>query len=138
MATICAGRCFLSHIKSTPRQLFTYGSPRVGNKRYVNHVQLEHLRWVNNNDIVCRVPMLWMGYRHTGTMMYLNSEGNLRPLSTAQRARDRWRGFWSGIKKGKIDHLSDHSMDEYVRHVHNAMKEQEAGTLPPKAIPAKI
>ena len=30
MATICAGRCFLSEIESLPYAVFTYGSPRVG------------------------------------------------------------------------------------------------------------
>lgn len=138
MATICAGRCFLSHIKSTPRQLFTYGSPRVGNKRYVNHVKLEHVRWVNNNDIVTRVPMLWMGYRHTGTQMYLNAYGKLRPLTKTQRAKDRWRGFWMGVKKGKVDHFADHSMDEYIRNINVALKEEADGTIPPVSLPISI
>jgi len=70
MAAICAGRCRLSYIRSNPRALYTYGSPRVGNRRYVNYVQLEAYRWVNNNDIVTRVPPSWLGYRHKG-------EGNL-------------------------------------------------------------
>ena len=43
MTTICAGRCKLSHIQSDPRAVFTFGSPRVGNKRYVNYVRLEFL-----------------------------------------------------------------------------------------------
>jgi triacylglycerol lipase len=55
MATICAGRCFLSEIDSLPYALYTYGSPRVGDKRFVNFVELNHARWVNNNDIVTRV-----------------------------------------------------------------------------------
>ena len=51
MATICASRSLLSHIKSEPAGLFTYGSPRVGCKRYVNYTKVPHYRWVNNNDI---------------------------------------------------------------------------------------
>ena len=35
MATICASRCKLSYIQSNPRALYTFGSPRVGNRRYV-------------------------------------------------------------------------------------------------------
>ena len=75
MATICAGRCQLSHIKSNPEGLFTFGSPRVGNKRYINYCKIRHYRWVNNNDIVTRVPPMWMGYSHGGTEMYLNANG---------------------------------------------------------------
>ena len=123
MATICAGRCYLSHIESMPKQLFTFGSPRVGNKRYVNYVKLDHLRWVNNNDIVTRVPPPWMGYRHTGVQVYLDAHGKLRKLTAVQRARDRWRGFWIGLKKGKIDHFADHSMDAYIEGIMTALAE---------------
>ena len=42
MATICAGRCFLSEIESLPYAVFTYGSPRVGDRRFVNFVELNH------------------------------------------------------------------------------------------------
>lgn len=136
MATISAGRCFLSHIDSNPRQLYTYGSPRVGNKRYVNHVNLEHLRWVNNNDIVTRVPPPWMGYRHTGTQLYLNSAGDLRKVSKVQRARDRWRGFWGGLKKGRVDHFSDHSMDDYISHINRSVRAEEEGKLDPETAKA--
>ena len=131
MATISASRCFLSHINSNPRQLYTYGSPRVGNKTYVNHVKLEHFRWVNNNDIVTRVPPTWMGYRHTGMQMYLDSQGEFRNVSKVQRASDRWKGFWGGIKKGKVDHFSDHSMDDYISHINRAVQAEAAGKLDP-------
>lgn len=36
MATICASRCTLSHIKTNPMQVQTFGSPRVGDKQYIN------------------------------------------------------------------------------------------------------
>ncbi len=136
MATISASRCFLSHIESDPTELYTYGSPRVGDKRYVNHVKLQHFRWVNNNDIVTRVPPLWMGYRHTGELLYLDSQGNFRQISKVQRARDRWRGFWAGIKKGKVDHFADHSMDDYISNISRAVRAQAAGKLDPKTAKA--
>ena len=136
MATIIAGRCFLSHIDSNPRELFTYGSPRVGNKRYVNHVKLDHFRWVNNNDIVTRVPPPWMGYRHTGTQMYLGSDGELRRVTKVQRARDRWRGFWHGIRRGQVDHFSDHSMNDYIQHIQRAVAAESEGCLAPQSLHA--
>jgi triacylglycerol lipase len=117
MATICAGRCFLSDIPAMPKALFTYGSPRVGNKRYINYVTLEHHRWVNNNDIVARTPPTWMRYRHTGKLLYLDSNGHIRHLTPQQRAKDRWRGAWKGLKQRRIDHFTDHSIGEYIRHL---------------------
>ncbi|MDH3377023.1 MAG: lipase family protein [Gammaproteobacteria bacterium] len=121
MATICAGRCLLSHIPSVPAALFTYGSPRVGDKHYVNYCRMEYTRWVNNNDIVTRVPPPWLGYRHTGNEMYLNAYGNIRRVTGWQRTKDRWRGFVGGLRIGKIDHFADHSIKQYIKHIHNAM-----------------
>jgi triacylglycerol lipase len=131
MAAICAGRCRLSYIRSNPRALFTYGSPRVGNKRYVNYCQMEAYRWVNNNDIVTRVPPNWLGYRHKGEEVYLNVHGKIRKLTTWQRIKDRWRGFIRGVREGRVDFFDDHSISQYVLHIRGALEEEEGITLRP-------
>jgi triacylglycerol lipase len=128
MATICAGRCYLSHIPAMPKELHTFGSPRVGTKRYVHNTDIVHYRWVNNNDVVTRVPPAWLRYRHTGQQMYLNTYGKLRLLTPQQRAKDRWRGFRLGLKQGKMDPFSDHAIVRYVEYVNNAVAEQ--ATIP--------
>ncbi len=125
MATICAGRCFLSHIDSNPDQLFTYGSPRVGDRRYINFVNLEHYRYVNNNDIVTRVPPIMMGYRHCGREVYLNRNGKIRKLSSLARRRDRWHGFLRGLKSWKIDHFGDHSIHRYIDSILRAVNDEK-------------
>ena len=124
MATICAGRCYLSHINSTPSELFTFGSPRVGNKRYINHVKLDHYRFVNNNDIVTRVPPPFMGYRHCGSEVYINRNGEFQKLGLIMKRRDRWRGFFGGLASWKIDHFSDHSIHRYIEAILEAVKEE--------------
>ncbi len=125
MATICAGRCFLSHIQSNPDELFTFGSPRVGNKRYINYVNLDHYRFVNNNDIVTRVPPPFLGYRHCGSEVYINRKGELTKLGLIMKRRDRWRGFLRGLKHWKIDHFSDHSIHRYIEAVLAAVKDED-------------
>ena len=125
MAAICAGRCRLSHIRSNPRALFTFGSPRIGNRRYVNFVQMEAYRWVNNNDIVPRVPPGWLGYRHKGQEVYLNSYGRIRRVTGWQRVKDRWRGFVRGLRGGRFDHFADHSIGQYIRHLRAAVDEEQ-------------
>jgi triacylglycerol lipase len=129
MAAICAGRCRLSYIRSNPRALFTFGSPRVGNRRYVNYVQLENYRWVNNNDIVARVPPAWLGFRHTSQEVYLNAYGKIRRLTGWQRLKDRWRGFIRGVREGRIDFFADHSIRQYIQHIRAAVEEEECFTL---------
>ncbi|NOY40960.1 MAG: lipase family protein [Planctomycetes bacterium] len=127
MATICAGRCQASSIKSVPAGVFSFGSPRVGNKRYVHSYKMNLYRWVNNNDVVTRMPPPWFGYRHTGQELYLNANGDVRRLTKWQRSKDRWRGFWRGLKAGKIDHFDDHMQGNYIRSLHEAVQDEEAG-----------
>lgn len=124
MATICAGRCFLSHISSNPEQLYSYGSPRVGDRRYINFVKLEHFRYVNNNDIVTRVPPILLGYRHCGREVYLNRNGVISRLGHIARRRDRWKGFLRGLRRWKIDHFADHSIHGYIDAIFAAVKDE--------------
>ncbi|MFK7767364.1 MAG: lipase family protein [Mariniblastus sp.] len=139
MAKICADRCMLSYIKSEPEEIHTLGSPRVGCKKYVNHVQIPHYRWVNNNDIVTRVPPILLGYRHSGTEMYLDHMGRLKKVSGWKRTADRLKGFFGGLRRGRIDHLSDHSSPEYIDNIFKAVRAEEAknGTAPKKPAVAK-
>ena len=124
MATICAGRCYLSHIPSNPVELFTYGSPRVGDKRYINFVKLDHYRFVNNNDIVTRVPPSLVGYRHCGFEVYLDRNGRVRKLGLVSKRRDRWSGFLRGLRRWKIDHFVDHSIHRYIEAIGRAVDEE--------------
>ena len=117
MTTIMASRCFYDNLVPNPEEVFTYGSPRVGWKKYCDSLGCVHHRWVNNNDIVTRVPLALMGYRHHGTEHYMNAYGDVRKMSTWQRIKDRWRGMWMGIKAGRIDNFSDHSMTEYIKNL---------------------
>ena len=125
MATICAARCQLSHIPSLPMELFTYGSPRVGDQRYISHVQLDHYRFVNNNDIVTRVPPVLFGYRHCGDEVYLDRNGRIRKLGIISKRRDRWQGFLRGLRRMKVDHFSDHSIARYIEGIVKAVSEED-------------
>jgi triacylglycerol lipase len=131
MATICAGRCKLAEIPSNPAGLFTFGSPRVGTQRYINYVKIPHYRWVNNNDIVARVPPAWMGYRHCGRELYFNCFGRLRKYSTMRRFRDSWYGFMLSLRKFKVDHLIDHSMLCYLENIKRAIDDEAVGRIKP-------
>jgi triacylglycerol lipase len=125
MAAICAGRCRLSYIRSNPRALFTFGSPRIGSRRYVNYVQMEAHRWVNNNDIVARLPPAWLGFRHKGQEVYLNAYGQIRRHTGWQRVKDRWRGFVRGLRERRFDHFADHSIGEYIKHIRAMIEEEQ-------------
>jgi triacylglycerol lipase len=127
MATICAFRCKTSSITRNPQELHTFGSPRVGCRRYIRHAQIEHYRWVHNNDVVTRVPPVWLGYRHCGSEVYLDRHGRIRKLRGVLRSRDRWRGLIAGLFKWKLDLLADHSIGLYAQHIASAVHAEETG-----------
>ena len=117
MATIMASRCHLYEGIPPVQELYTYGSPRVGWPKYCNSLAVTHHRWVNNNDIVTRVPLNIMGYRHHGEEHYMNAYGNVRKVTGWQRFKDRMRGMWMGIKRGKIDNFGDHDIGLYIANL---------------------
>ncbi|MDG2385491.1 MAG: lipase family protein [Pirellulaceae bacterium] len=117
MATICAGRCFLSDVSSMPRGLYTFGSPRVGDRRYINYCDIKHYRWVNNNDIVPRLPPAWFGYRHAAEELYINTAGKLANLKGIRRTFDRLRGLAHSSLRFRVDYLSDHPIDRYIEQI---------------------
>lgn len=111
MATIAASRL-------NPHALYTYGSPRVGTRKFVKNITCPHYRHVNNNDIVPKVPFAFLGYKHHGDLQYINFYGNLRKMSKWQRVKDGWRGRMAAWKnKQPFDGARDHSMANYVKYL---------------------
>ena len=111
MATLAASRAE-THVDS----LFTFGSPRVGNSKFVDALcYLPHFRFVNNSDAVTKIPFHHWGYRHHGEVRYIDSEGNVTSESSM------WSRFWDRIKgridgllnKNYFDGVTDHSIAHY-------------------------
>ena len=94
-------------------KLYTFGSPRVGNKRWREGLRVPHYRFVNNNDIVTRVPSC-LRFAHHGNLVYINHYGYIRKMTPWQRVKDRFRGHFSSWRHFKFfDSFSDHSMERY-------------------------
>ena len=119
MATIMASRAKHNIDLNDPIELYTYGSPRVGWRGYVDSLDVEHHRYVNNNDIVTKVPLWIMGYRHHGIEHYIDSEGDIDQEKGFARFWDGFQGFFRGIVKGSVDQIADHNMSEYIKHLAN-------------------
>ena len=112
MATIAASR-----LSSMGRAvtLYTFGSPRVGDSTWAKQFDnIDTYRFVNNNDIVCKVPPYGF-FTHIGELQYINYYGNIRNVTWWQRFKDQLRGRWRALMKFQLfDGAFDHSMGLYV------------------------
>lgn len=120
MATIFAARQDASKIN----KVITFGSPRVGGSDFVKafNQQYEHIRVVNNNDIVTRVPPAPL-YRHTGISVYYDHKDNCFVNPSRLKKIQCWfTGFWHAVKKGNFaDMLTDHNIATYEYLVENTL-----------------
>lgn len=97
--------------------LYTFGQPRVGDREFELRFNMDFkaqcFRFVNNNDIVTRVPLRVMGYSHVGTFLYFDAKGQV------SADRGHWFRFLDGVEGriadlGKLgpDDAKDHSMEK--------------------------
>lgn len=103
------------------KELRTYGQPRVGNKKFRQHLEGcdigAYIRYVNNNDIVPKVPPSFMSFVHGGKLYYINHYGNIRDCTAWQRIKDQIRGTIAAIKKKEFfDSFRDHGVANYIKY----------------------
>ena len=121
LATLAAARMQLTdHL---PVQgLYTFGHPRTGDETFALGLDeaLPGLvyRFVNNNDVVTRVPLRRMGFKHVGRFVYFTSKRTITNRISVWRLRlDRVKGRISDLGKLGTDGVKDHDMSRYVRLV---------------------
>jgi hypothetical protein len=84
LATLGAIDFALTHIGKYDIELYTFGSPRVGNEDFKTlfdkHIP-RTFRFVNGLDIVTAVPRTWQGYHHVGNEIRIGVRWSWRFLS---------------------------------------------------------
>ena len=101
--------------------LHTFGQPRVGTKAFLPALDgIKYYRYRNNNDAVTAVPPSFLCFKHGGVLRYINTYGNIRSATWAQRFKDKCRGHWMALKSfNLIDGFADHSMGLYHEFLYN-------------------
>ncbi|HFC92080.1 MAG TPA: lipase family protein [Leucothrix mucor] len=128
LATLATGAIQTNEEQIRVSGLYTFGSPRVGSHRFAklfNQDNTHVYRFVNNSDIVTRVP-LSQTYSHVGSLMYFNNDGELIP----DKDLTWWNMFWDRMRGGldsflrlnPVDGITDHSMDKYEENIKNASR----------------
>lgn len=127
LATIAAGELIA-------KELYTFGSPRVGDKEYVEYLNSLNIlcyRYVNNNDIITSLPFSILGYSHFGKAIYFNHYGNIRHQNIWQEVKDRVRGSLRFLyKKEAYDSLFDHKIIKYYEKLENNVSTPSKNQLP--------
>ena len=114
LATLAASRW-----NTITTHLYTYGSPRVGGRKFVkSFLSSNRYRFRNNNDIVTRVPFEILGYKHVsgdgGKFIYFDVDGNVSKKFSRWYMFKQWlKGTLRGFGKLKVDGFSDHSIEAY-------------------------
>ena len=116
MATIAAAR--LIHLDKPFISVYTFGQPRVMKRDTARIFNVEcgtrFFRFLNNNDIVPRLPPRFMEYSHVGTFLYISKEGEIHPDPGYWfKLIDKIDGYKEALGKEGIDAFEDHQMDDY-------------------------
>jgi len=99
----------------------TFGCPRTVDLVAANHIDtyfpdIFH-RFVNNNDIVTRIPPRMFGYKHFGNLHYFEEDGSYtNDISAWERFLDRIKGKVGDFGDAGFDCMKDHCLD-YTRLV---------------------
>ncbi len=116
LATLAAARWI--EARRTVQGLYTFGQPRTGDAAFRRNfnfaLKASTFRFVNDNDLVTRVPPRALGFSHLGTMKYFTDAGRLESdASWWQLFLDRWTFHLDGFLDGELEATQDHSMTGY-------------------------
>lgn len=120
LAILCAHDLF--HVFGHVPTVYTFGQPRVSGRESAvifGHEFGDRVwRVVNEEDIVPRLPLWIMGYRHIGTEVFLGSDGQLTldPPLTQKLASDLI-GIWQSRGRVLSNAAKDHGMNRYVERL---------------------
>lgn len=96
------------------RMVATFGSPRVGNRRFARQFGLtnagKYFRVVNRSDVVPRVPIP-VRFVHTGVPIVICHDGQLWPRPPLSV---RLVAFVRNVLRGRAVSVADHPIDRYV------------------------
>ena len=119
-----------AHRYGNVQGLYTYGSPRVGDRNFKDDFNVNAYRFVNNSDIVTKVPPAAM-YLHVGELKYIDSDGTIHDNTNrwerwTDEIQDQFKNIFNAIgqtRKGftevLLEPIVDHVPTRYAIHIWN-------------------
>ena len=120
---------------------YTFGSPRVANKRFDIYVKCPHYRVINHWDIVPGIPLAspW-GYQHGGDPRLLTGKRPEAILRDDYPAALRFfvdlAGFVPAVIQSKTGIVNDHRISNYRRQLDHIARARGHAQKPQPAPPA--
>lgn len=117
--------------------LNTFGQPAVGKSTFNKHLNTvvggRYFRFVNNNDIVTRVPPSYRHYQDKGHLFHFDSAGKLRKTESMGvdiMSEPEFEFFQESLQQSKTEGVnqeglpsfSDHDMSKYVKKIDECIK----------------
>lgn len=105
----------------------TFGSPRVGDAAFVQdfnaHFSGRSYRFVNDEDLVTRVPPRALKYDHVGEIIYIDESGRLqRDIGYWYRFLNFATNALGDLQQAVKTTIKDHSMKLYCGHLEKAAR----------------
>jgi triacylglycerol lipase len=137
LAVIATAACLFDNSTRVPvNGLYTYGQPRAGDNAFVGNFEQRFksktFRFVNDADIVTRVPSRTLGYATEGQLIYFDGNG------VAHTDESWWNQFLSNVAVGmevarNLPALvKDHDLQKgYIDHITKYQRDLGAGLRQP-------
>jgi hypothetical protein len=135
MATLASVR--LASEGYTVRAVYTFGSPRVGDRTFRKKYRLPNYRFVNDNDLVPHLPFSWC-YKHVGELRLMQDGHGLSEVRAAwvrkkrqlaSKAKQIHREHRHTIEVlydlFDFDWLTDHYLDRYVSAIQKLLSNSD-------------
>jgi len=101
-------------------QVYTFGQPRVGNKKYKKNVQSKIYRHVCGADIVPSVPFGFL-YSHMGDLYHVDKQQEkcYKVDSIFTFIKKRWKARLGSLfsKRPLLDLIDDHKLSTYKKYI---------------------
>jgi hypothetical protein len=124
------GAIYSAQLKMPLHSVYTFGQPRVGNAEFKSVYDALNIgpsgmlrertfRFVNQEDIVPRVPGLLAGYRHCGLRLFFSTFGalELNPTFWAMALSDIFGIAEAWTTRREIVLLTDHPIARYIEEL---------------------
>jgi len=111
-----AGFDLYKQLQNLETEVITFGSPRLSNRQFEKDFEsnIKCTRYINDKDMITKLPFKILGYRHLGNPIWLRNNGKF--IKKDPNSFQTFFMMLSGILIADIG-VRDHFMEQYVKNM---------------------